>query len=73
MLTLSTSSVTGEALVVCVVVSCPEPRPLRIRPKKTKQMPLVTGDEQIDIVSEVNTCSINGVSYLHIFSTVELV
>lgn len=49
---LSNSIATGEALVVCVVVSCPEPRPLRIRPKKSKSQPLVTGDEQIDIVSD---------------------
>eukprot|EP00804_Cyclotella_cryptica_P011375 CCRYP_016037-RA/>CCRYP_016037-RA protein AED:0.06 eAED:0.06 QI:353/1/1/1/1/1/10/132/1126 len=38
----------GEALVVCVVVSCPEPRPLRIRPKK-RYRPLSDGDEEIEI------------------------
>ena len=41
----------GEALIVCVVVSCPEPRPLHIRPKKSANRPLRTGDEQIEIVS----------------------
>lgn len=43
---------TGEALVVCVVVSCPESRPLQIRPKKSSNRPLKTGDEQIEIVSK---------------------
>jgi len=39
----------GEALIVCVVVSSPEPRPLHIRPKKSANRPLRTGDEQIEI------------------------
>jgi hypothetical protein len=42
----------GESLIVCVVISCPEPRPLHIRPKKSASRPLVTGDELIEIVSD---------------------
>ena len=45
----TTIFLAGEALVVCVVVSCPEPRPLRIRPKK-RFRPLSPGDEEIEIV-----------------------
>lgn len=45
------SPILGEALIVCVVVSCPELRPLHIRPKKSTSRPLVTGDEHIEIVS----------------------
>lgn len=41
----------GEALIVCVVISCPDPRPLSIRPKKSANGTLVSGDEQIEIVS----------------------
>jgi hypothetical protein len=59
------SHLTGEALVVCVTVSCPEPRPLHIRPKKSKTRSLSSGDEQIEIYpSEGDAYDMDGVMQL---------